>query len=144
MNLRYLLLAMLTCSFSMACGADAEDRLGAVGELCFTDNDCDEPLICEQEVCVIFATSSNDTASNDTASNDPASNDIPVNSNVSASDCFGVCEKLLECFDGLNNDACIQDCESQAEDWGEERFIAFTECFTSGGCEMADECLSAE
>jgi hypothetical protein len=62
--------ALGACWALGACAPDTQTRQGAPGELCFTDADCRQPLICEQNLCVQSGAAQDDTGDN---------NEAPVN-----------------------------------------------------------------
>ncbi len=88
------------------CSADTDAKLGAQGETCFVDDDCQIQFLCDDGVC---DDGSGNNSPNNAGNNGPGNNDSRLS-------CGSACDYFSQCVDE-DPDECRSDCEDDTADW---------------------------
>lgn len=155
----------LLTSLSVACGPEAQDRLGVEGEVCQRDSDCEGTLLCTSRLCAAPRDDSVIPVNNIHPTNNPepcnpeteqcicdANGEHCVTSNNVNPDlytCEDLCDHVAQCFDATTPDQnvydeCVAGCRNEFADANEIDRV--TSCFLQYSCHQiligaSDVCL---
>ena len=93
---------------AMGCKDDLEAKSGAVGEFCFIDDDCRQPLVCNNGSCQDLGT-------------------------VETDECDAACDHIESC--NVQEANCVANCEQTVLYWRAEAIDVFTGCLAAQTCE---------
>ena len=122
----------------MSCGADPDSRLGAVGEECLADSDCQEPFVCDEQICGAAGSADGSNANISNGTSNGTSNDTSVRS----PSCSEICVLIAECLgDSAGGESCVSDCEIETANWSDAEYNEFTTCLETSNCSEIDTCV---
>ena len=137
------LLIIVGMTFLLAgCTADLASKLGGPGEVCGTDNDCQDGLVCTNDSCVDGGGQANN--GNNGGNNGGTNSSNNSGNNHVASDCAEVCLHLERCVGYVED--CEDECKENTAHWDsydrEEAFL----CMLNLSCDelrqgFGDECV---